>query len=200
MQENLAGYLGLISGILIIPVYLTYFLQVKKGHSTPNPATWFIWLLVMILNGATYVAMVGNNLKSFIAIIVPIAQILMFVYLTGRKKFAKIGKTDVLILVLVFIIGIFWKITNNPKLSNLLLQTIILFSFWPTAKGLIWGSLKERPTPWMIATLVYLFTIIANLIDYNGLANLVYPVINGIIGNGSIGVIAIIKNSGRQSM
>lgn len=200
MQINIAEFLGIISGLLMIPVYITYYLQVRKGDSIPNPSTWLIWLVVMLLNGATYSSMVGNPFKSLIAIVVPVLLFLMFLYLLTRRKFAKIKKTDVAVLILVLIIGVFWKITNNPKISNLFLQVIMLFSFWPTIEGLIWGDLKEKPIPWMFAVVAYLFTIAANSFDFKGWndfdswAKLAYPIINGIIGNGSIAVIAIIKN------
>lgn len=192
MQLN--EMLGLISGFLIIPVYIIYFRQVKKGYSTPNPATWSIWVAVMLLNGATYSRMTGNILESFIAIITPILMLIMFLYLITKKKFTALKKTEIIILILTFLIGILWKL-SNATVSNLSLQSIILFSFWPTVRGLLKNELKEKPIPWLISVVAYVFTITAVLIDFhNDYAKLFFPIVNGVIGNGSVAVIAIIKN------
>jgi len=178
---------------MIIPVYYTYFLQVKRGDSIPNPATWSIWVAVMLLNGATYSKMTENLLESFVAIVAPVSLLFMFLYIIRHRKFGKLGKTEIIVLILTFLIGILWKFTN-ATISNLCLQAILLFSFWPTAKGLIKNELKEKPLPWFIAVGAYLFLIAANAFNLNDdYAKLVFPLLNGVIGNGSIGIIAIIK-------
>ncbi|MDD5290246.1 MAG: hypothetical protein PHT40_03565 [Patescibacteria group bacterium] len=194
MQAN--ELLGLISGFLVVPVYITYFLQVKKGTSVPNPATWSIWVAAMLLNGATYSKMTGNFFESLIAIIVPILLLLMFFYIITRKKFSALKKTEAIVLIITFFVGILWKITN-ATISNLCLQGILLFSFWPTIRGLLSGQATEKPLPWLLGVVAYLFTVAANLSDFQGdYAKLVFPIVNGIIGNGSVGIIAIIKNRG----
>ena len=191
MQIN--EILGLISGLLIIPVYLIYLFQVKKGYSTPNPATWSIWVIVMLLNGATYFSMIGDLFESFIAIVVPLLLIILFVYISAKRKFVALGKTEIIILILTFCIGILWKITS-ATISNLCLQVILLFSFWPTIRGLLKNELSEKPLPWLLAVVAYFFTIAANLSDFSGdYIKLVFPIVNGVIGNGSVAVIAIIK-------
>ena len=186
--------LGLISGLLLIPVYWSYYLQTRKGESVPNPATWLIWVVVMLFNGATYTIMVDNWLEGFISITAPILLLTSFIYFLTRRKFTKLGRTESIILMLTFLIGIVWKLTN-ATVSNLCLQAILAFSFWPTIKGLLWGDNKEKPLPWLIAVVAYGFTITANVINFNGdYAKLIFPLINGVIGNGSVAVIAIIKN------
>jgi len=185
--------LGLISGLIIIPVYVSYFLQTKNGHSIPNPATWSIWLAVMLLNSATYSRMVGNFFESFLAIIVPVLLAIMLVYFVTLKKFAPLGKTEKVVLVLTFSIGILWKLTD-ATVSNLCLQVILLISFYPTVRGLVQNGLKEKPLPWLLGVTAYLFLIAANLMDFHGdYAKLVFPIVNGVVGNGTVAVIAIMK-------
>ncbi len=185
---------GLAGGILLIPVYIIYLIQVKKSQSTPNPATWSIWVAVMILNGATYTTMTGDILESLIAITAPILLIILFSYISIKGKFTKLGKTEKKILALTFIIGILWKITS-ATFSNLCLQAIILFSFWPTIKGLIKGDHNEKPLPWILASVAYLLTVAGNILNLQGnWFKLVFPFVNGVMGNGSVALLSFLQN------
>ena len=189
MQE----ILQITGSFLLILVYIFYLRQIVKGQSTPNPGTWVVWFAIMGISTFTYFRTVNNDILKTAIVFVGFAGITgIMLYTLIKGKFAKLAKIDFILLSLSVIIGIFWQISKNDKLSNLLLQIIIFTSFLPTAIGLLQGRLNERHLPWTLATTAYVLQTISLLINYDGnLYQLFLTIINGIMGNGLIPVILI---------
>ncbi len=184
--------LAVFANILLIVVYIAYMRQVVKGQSTPNPATWIIWFIVMLINSCTYILIIGNLYKSAIAVSAAIFIGIVLTYSLVKGKFGPLKRLEIIVLATTVAIIVFWIKTGDAHISNLLLQIIILISFVPTAIGLLRGDLKEKIFPWALATAAYLFQIVALLIDFKGnYVSIAYPFINGICGNGSIAVIIL---------
>lgn len=194
--------LGIISGLLILPALTTYFIQIRKGDSTPNIATWLTRSEVMVFNAITYAIIVGNVLEGFIAIITPLSPILVLSYTAVTKKFTSPKTLELVTILLSTIIGILWMITDPPSL-NICLQIILFISIVPTATRLISKKTKhetkEKPLPWIIASIAYTIAIInVSMNLHHGYMKLLFP-INGLICNGSIAIISFIKNQKRAS-
>ena len=190
---NISEALSLIAGAMTVVVIATYFKQVFKNDSIPNPATWFIWFVVALLNTATYFTVVEKNFfLSMIAIVQSVGFALFMVYALVRGKFGKIGGVEIVSVALALFVGIFWQTTGDAKISNLLLQVIFLISFYPTIFGLAKHRLKEKPLPWFLAVASYVLLILAIFVDGNNtsVVALAFPVVN-ILGNGSVGFIAL---------
>ena len=191
--------LALSASLCFIVVVVTYLGQVVTGDSVPNPATWFIWAVAISLNAATYVLVLqGDWLKSSISIIAAIGITTIFIYSLIRGKFAPLGKIEVFVLFLCVGIGVFWRVSENASLSNLALQIILAISFAPTIKGLLEGSLREKQLPWVIATFSYILQILSIFADWENQTwvAVAFPVVNGIIGNGSVLVIITLQSRG----
>jgi len=189
--------LGYIASSIIMIVYVTYLIQVVRGQSTPNPATWLIWITVLTLNTVTFFLTVKNIPICLISLMGSLNSLTIFLYSLRKKKLTGLGHLEIFILILTAIIGLVWYLTSNSGLANALIQIILIISFWPTLNGLIKGTAKEKSVPWLLAVLAYTFTLSAVLInpnsDYN-YVELAFPMVNGILGNGSIAVLAILKN------
>jgi hypothetical protein len=177
---NISYLFGLIAGITALITYSFYFKQTIKGQSTPNPATWIVWLIVGIINAITYFSVTGNNLwQSLIVFAV---------------TFSVLSGIEIISFILALGIGIFWQITSNDGLSNLLLQGIYVISFIPTIIGIIKGTGKEHYVAWVWAFTAYLFSTIS--IAFGASVNwiaFVHPIVNGLIGNGTVALLIIIK-------
>lgn len=187
---------GLIAGITALITYGLYFKQTLKGQSTPNPSTWAIWLLVGIINAITYFSVTNNNIwQSFIVFTVTISVFVVFVYSLFKGKFSKISKTEIIVFILAIAIGIFWQITSNDRISNLLLQVIYVISYIPTINGIIKGTGKEHYIAWIAAFIAYLFSTISVGFDpqVDWIA-FVHPIVNGLLGNGIVAVLVFYKN------
>ncbi len=194
-MQAIANVLVIIANALILVVYLLYLKQIIKSESTPNPATWIIWFVVTLINALTYINVTNSPLEGTIAITACCLMGIIMVYTLIKGKFGPLKTLEWWIIMLAISIGIFWQISANIIVAHLLLQIILVLSFVPTIKGLIKKELKEKAPPWITAALAYSLQIIALLIVYAGnWVSLAYPILNGIIGNGSIAVLAIVIN------
>lgn len=194
--------LQIIGSLILVLVYLFYLKQTVKGESTPNPGTWVVWFVIMGINTFTYFKVVNDDiLKTAIVFVGFLGITSIMLYSLIKGKFAKLAKIDLILLALSIIIGIFWQISYNAKLSNLFLQIIIFISFLPTAIGLAQNRLKEKHWPWTLAVIAYSLQTVSLLINYDGnLYQLFLPIINGILGNGLIPIVLIIKKIKRKDV
>jgi hypothetical protein len=183
----------------MVSVFLFYFRQISKGESTPNPVTWSIWVVVFGMNTVTYFLVAGNDVMKAIQSGLATFFILMIViYVLVKKGFAKTDKkTDYLCLLLAVVVGIFWKTTRDEITTNLLLQVILAISFIPTLNGIVKGTGKEAFLSWTMAVISYIFLILALFTDPDPEKQrwfmFAFPFVNGIMGNGSIALLALLK-------
>ncbi len=171
-----------------------YFFQVVKGGSVPNPATWIIWLIIGLINTATYFFVVGGSwVQSLALIVVTTAIFLVTFYSIIRGKFARLGFLEKICLALAVLVGAIWQVTGDPHLSNLILQVVYVISFIPTIVGLHNGELREQPWPWVLSLGCYTLMIAAVISDWSDTSwvALVHPIVNGLIGNSIVVYYAI---------
>lgn len=190
---NISEFISLSASVFTFLSVASYFKQLVKGESIPNPATWMIWLAVTLLNTFTYFKVVeGNVWTSLVSIVLTVGFCVVFIYASIRGKFAKLERIEVISLILAVIIGIFWQTTGNATIANLLIQIIFLISFYPTILGLIQKKLKEKATPWVFAVVSCSILIISVILNWEqgGWAALAFPIIR-MLGNGAVAVIAL---------
>ncbi len=187
----MATALSIASAVLILVTGVMYFLQVRRGQSHPNAATWIMWLFVDTLNLASYSEMVREEpFKAFAALAATINAFVIFTYATRHRHFAKIDRVDVALLLLTAMIAVIWKATGNATLSNVLLQGVFVISFALTIRS-VWNGANEHPAAWLVAVAAYLLSIIAIVISWDSANDgwqLAFPIINGVLGNGSVPV------------
>jgi len=149
----------------------------------------------------SYFSVVGGNLfKSFVTVVAAIGLTVIFIYALRTGKFGRLGRVEFISFALAVAIGIVWKTTGNPILANLSLQAVLMISFYPTINGLIKRELREKPLPWVLAVSAQIFQILSIVLDWQtsgGWPSLVYPILNGVLGNGSVAVIVL--HQARQS-
>lgn len=193
-------FFGLLSGIIALVAYGFYFKQILKSQSTPNPASWLIWLVTGLINAFTYFSITHGNIpQTLIVLAVLFSTFTIFVYSLIKGKFTKISHIEIVIFALAIGIGIFWQTTSNDRAANLFLQGIYLVSYVPTVLGVLRGSARENPTSWSIILLAYVFSTLSVIYgpheDWVAFAN---PLINGLLGTGSA-VLAIFYSNSRKS-
>lgn len=191
----MAHVLSILASLCICAVIVMYYRQVAKGHSTPNPATWLIWLVLGIMNAVSYFVVVrGNYFEWAITGFAAVGLSAIF-YALRKGKFGDLGWTEIVCGTLCLLVGVVWKITGDAITANILLQVIYVISFIPTAFGLLFKDAKEKAPPWNLAVLAYTLVVIAIIIDWGegSWLELVHPIANGIVGNGSIALIIQLK-------
>ena len=189
----MSNLFSIISTILVFIVYITYFKQTLIGKSTPNPATWIIWLTVMIMNIFTYFTVVGGDyIKTMVPVTTTSFALLIFLYALFWGKFTKLSITECVCLILAIVVGMFWKVTHDDIITNLLLQVILAISFYPTIQRLLEKKSKEGPIPWALGVCAYIFLILSLCTgeEKQKWYAYAYPFVNGVLGNGSVAFIA----------
>jgi len=189
--------LNILSSVMLIGVYIIYIRQAHNEDSTPNPATWTIWFGVSIMNAVSYFSVVHQNgWKMAYVATATVLMCITFLFSLFRGKFTKLKLEEIVALVLVAAVGIFWKITPEVSAThaNILLQGVFIISFVPTARRILDGSGKEKYPPWALATAAYMVAIISLMAggETNWISYL-YPIINGVGGNGVIAILSVIK-------
>ncbi len=178
-----------LANLLMVATVTIYFRGVVKGTTTPNTATWLISAVVMTMNTITYLTVVDGDLKkAAIGAVVNLGILAIFGYSLFKGKFANLGRLDAVMLALACLIGTVWRNTGNAIIANLALQAVLFISFIPTVVGLLRGELRDNILPWSLAVIAYTFQILAILTakaDWTW-PEIVYPILNGIMGNGSV--------------
>ena len=186
---------SILSSLSFVPVPFFYFRQMIKGKSTPNPATWLVTLVVLSLNAITFFSVVNRNLwKMLLPGFILFSVIITVAYALIAGKFAKIGKVEIISLVLAGIIVVVWRTSYDDVTANLALQPVLMIAFLATIIGLIRRTMKEWWVSWGIAAFSYILMITSLLLALKSWVELVYPIINGVLGNGVVAAIAYVKN------
>jgi len=179
---------SVLSGLVMVAVVFIYFSQVVGNASTPNPSTWVTCFGVMAMNTVTYYFVSQHSIRQIMTpLIITCGMMIILAFSLVKGKFGRIGSVDILIFLLSVFVGILWKITEDPVVSNLFMQAILLLSFVPTVVGLWKGRLREKSLSWNLAVLSYCF-LIASILSSPGWnwVQLAFPFVNGVIGNGSV--------------
>jgi len=186
-------FFAILSGITLFVSYYLYYLQVKRNISQPNPSSWFIWFFVMVINAFTYQGVIHTYpIKAVTAYVAVLCIILMCIYALKKGGFTRPNILDCIIFISSFVVGVFWQISGDPMISQLALQCILILSFIPTYIGLLRGQAKENPWSWFVVVLAYIFLIISIILDYDGnWIELMFPIVNGVIGNGIVAILAL---------
>ena len=182
----------IIASLAMVGVAIAYLYQTIKGTSTPNPSTWLIWLIVMWMNVVSYSSVVGKDLLEYaVSLIIAIGITIICAYALFRGKFTKPGLVEIICFVMSMGVGVIWYM-SNALVANLLMQAILLISFAPTVTRLLNHEAREKPLPWNLAIISYTFLIVGLAMgsDKGNWTVYVHPIVNGILGNGSICLIA----------
>jgi len=188
--------MSIMAGLFMVATVVSYWLQVKRAVSTPNPATWLIWSVVSIMNAFSYFRVVEEDtLKVLAAIVSAVGLSFVFIYTWRMDKFSKIGWVEVVSIILTLGVGLLWKIVGAVS-ANLSLQLVLVISFYPTIRGLLKRKLREKPLPWVLAVAAQFFQIGSLILDWDtsgGWIALAYPLLNGVLGNGSVAMIVYLQ-------
>jgi uncharacterized membrane protein len=186
----------LVASMILLAVPVLYLMKTVQGRVTPNSVTFFVRSVVSVMNLITYFLTSGENFwKSSVTIASTVGLLTIFTYSCYRGKFSRINRFDITAGAIAVIVAVMWKLTNNPILANLLLQTAMFISFIPAIRGVLTGIAKEEALPWAMATTSYVLMTIAIILDNSSTwQQFVHPVCVGILGNGSLMVAVWFKN------
>jgi hypothetical protein len=161
--------LPVVASLLHATGYSLYIVQMVRGKTIPNPVTLFIWLVLTILNAATFSTMNGwvAALQTFVGVA---GMISTFFYALFNRKLRWPEKDEWKILLLCLVAIWVWKI-SDAKYANLVLLVGVGISFWPYVKGLWKNPGLDESTAWWYFTSAWTATLM-NTFVFKGLLTL----------------------------
>lgn len=185
-----------IASAILLVVPILYLAKTAQGKITPNPVTFFIRSVVSVMNLTTYFQTNGHNVwKSSVTLVSTVGLVTIFLYAFSRGKFSKVNRFDVTSGAIAIMVAVFWRLSGDPVVANLLLQTALLISFIPAIRGVCTGAAKEQVLPWALATTTYVLMTLAIALDPSSTwQQLIHPICVGILGNGSLALCVAYKN------
>jgi len=149
-------------------------LLVKK-EIKPALAMWLFFSIAIIMSLVTYQSD-GNygyldNIMNTADLIYVVTICLLIIFLgDSSSKFTRFDKGC---LVAVMVILVFWIFTQNHKVTNLLMQAVLVIAYFPVVKRLI--DSKENTEPFSVWIGMLLAPSVA-LISSKGLLATIYSV------------------------
>lgn len=196
-MQNLLGFwtemsfLGKIEFVFFVGAMFFYIRHmILNSEFTPHPVTFGIWLIADVINYITYVSFSEYWIGP---LIMPVGAAIVVLWGTIKLIIAKYRKTETQKIEFGFIdwfaigvsivsLGVYF-ITGNGKISNIMIQIIIFMGFVPLLSNLIKSKRVDEPAlPWILFCVGWLITSVDTIMGYKSLIELIYPLINGLIG------------------
>jgi len=161
--------------IINLLIGIRYCVLIYKKEIKPALAMWVFFTLAVTMSLITYLgegnfSIWDNILNTTDIILVTTVSIFIFIY--GDKS-SKFNTFDIGCLIAVLTIVVFWIISKNHLITNLLIQLILVISYFPVIRRLF--KLKENTEPFSVWIAMMLAPMLA-LLSSKGLLATVYSV------------------------
>lgn len=168
---------SILAGILQLAGYLVYNKKVLSGKIIPNTASWFIWAMGGVLTTVSYIFVSGDWVKDILPVICSLSVIFIFIFCLVKGHFKKIDSFEWVVIVLDISITIYWYVSKEPFITNVLYILSAFPSFIPIIRYVWKNPLSENATPWMLWSVAYFLMTITVIIRYEKWQDLFYPVV-----------------------
>ena len=145
--------------------YYIYHRQTRRNASKPNPASWFIWSFIAILNAFSFDRMGKSPIDALQFYVGSIACVATFVAAVAMGKVEKPKAQEWKILGIGLVAVAAWVFFKDARLGNYIGLVAYLVSFWPTLCGVFKDPNVETPGSWMIWTFSNGCTFLAMIIQ-----------------------------------
>lgn len=142
--------------IIILLIMVRYIWLLVKKKIKPALAMWLFFSVAIIMSIITYLSdgeygFLDNIMNTADLIYVVTICIAIFFFGDKGSKFTRFDKGC---LVVVMIIVVFWIFTQNHKLTNLLIQAILVIAYFPVVRRLLQSQENTEPFSVWIGMLV----------------------------------------------
>lgn len=180
---------SILANVFIVTSMGIYITRLIKGTTTAEPIAWLIGCIAMLLQNITGYSLVNKNLQEMkFGIALNLCLLFIFVYSSVKGTFKKPTPINTSILVLALLIAVFRQIVHDDRIANISVQFLFILSMIPTIQGMLDKTLVDHYLPWLLGVIAYGFQILTVVTNPEGWTfyALVFPVITGVIGNGTI--------------
>ncbi len=151
--------IGEIAGVLAVVQVIPYIVSIFHGHTKPERATYFIWLIVDAVTITSYIA-VGARTTIWTGLVFTVSALLIFI-LSIRYGMGGFSKFDIICLLLA-LGGISIWITTGDALLTLYFSTFVtLIGYLPTIKKVYFLPETENTLSWAMCSGASVLNILA---------------------------------------
>jgi hypothetical protein len=161
--------------VIIFLITIRYIWLMVKKKIKPALAMWVFFSIAIIMSLITYLSdgnysIYDNIMNATDLVYVVTVSLAIFLFGDKSSKFIRFDKGC---LIAVLIIVIFWVLTWNHMVTNLLIQVILIIAYFPVVKRL--KESKENTEPFSVWIGMLLAPAIS-LISSKGLLATIYSV------------------------
>ncbi len=136
--------------VITLAIMVRYILLLVRKEIKPALAMWLFFSVAIIMSLITYRSEGGygyldNIMNSVDLIYVITVSIAVFIFGDRSSKFSRFDKSC---LAAVMIILIFWIFTRNHRITNILMQAVLVIAYFPVVKRLL--DSKENTEPFSV--------------------------------------------------
>lgn len=168
---------SIFAGVLQLLGYFIYNQKVLSGKIIPNTASWFIWAIGGVLTTASYIFVSGDLVKDILPIVCSLSAIFIFIFCLMRGHFQKIDSFEWIVIILDVCITIYWYLSKEPFITNMLYVLSAFPSFIPIIRFVWKNPLSEDATPWTLWSIAYLLMTATIIMRYEKWQDLFYPIV-----------------------
>lgn len=156
-----------IIAVTLINIFIgiKYCILIYQREIKPSLAMWAFFSIAVIMSLKTYLGdenfSIWDNILNT-ADILSTVSITVFIYFFGDHS-SKFNKFDLGCLFAVIVIILFWLITKNHLVANLLIQSIIVIAYFPVVRRLIISKENTEPfSVWLAMLLAPVFALLSS--------------------------------------
>jgi hypothetical protein len=188
MNHTVTAVLGITAAALQFIAMAPYFMDIVRGRTKPERATWWIWLL---LNAVAVGAQIGAGATW--SLLMSIAQLLV----TGavavcslKYGYGQFHKKDAAAMV-VAVFGVFlWWLLDSPLAALIIVLLVDVVGYWLTLEKTWRAPHTETFATWAIGAVSGLMSAVAA--GHWNLTHILYPLYIG-LGNGLMAVVIMAR-------
>lgn len=161
--------------LITILLAVSYIRQLLRKEIQPALAMWVMFSVAVAMSLITYLKegnydFTDNILNSVDVIYVITVSVAITIW--GEKS-SKITRFDLVCLVVVGLIVVFWLFTQNHLVTNFMIQSILVIAYFPVVKRLF--ETRKNTEPFLIWTGMMIAPVFS-LLSSKGLLATVYSV------------------------
>ena len=184
-MDYLAVALGVLAGLVQLAGYWVYNRKVACRDIRPNVTSWALWGGGGVIEYVLYGDLVQDWVKEFLPLVCAVAVFATFVHMLFRGSWRRPDWWDVVLFCLDVGVVVFWVLTQDPLLSNILLGVDIVVSHLPIFRSAWKEPCSENRTPWAMWTIAYSLLTIVVCLRWEKWGDLIYPV-SGLISTAAV--------------
>ncbi len=184
MLITISVIISVFAGILQLFGYLVYNRKILSGEIVPNAGSWLIWALGGVATTVSYIFVSDDWVKDILPVVCASSGIVIFIFCLAKGRFERIDLVDWMIISFDIAITIYWYLSKETLVANMLYMASEVTSFIPIFRYVWKNPLSEEATPWILWSVAYFLMGITVLMRYEKWEDLFYPVVLFILSMG----------------